>query len=127
MPHLRILDYFIIIISLAVVAGSAFWSSAGRDGELRAEIEASGELYIMPLSRDGYLDLEGPVGTTRVEVSGGEVFISDSDCRDKICIAMGHVSGPSGWIACLPNRVFVRVIAVDPDSSAGEEVDSGAF
>ncbi|MCK5250144.1 MAG: NusG domain II-containing protein, partial [Spirochaetaceae bacterium] len=109
------------------VTGSVFWSSAGRNGELRAEIEASGELYIMPLSRDGYLDLEGPVGNTRVEVSDGEVFISDSDCRDKICIAMGHVSSPSGWIACLPNRVFVRVIAMDSDSYPGEEVDSGAF
>ena len=127
MPHLRILDYFIFIISLALVAGSVFWSSAGREGELRAEIEASGELFIMPLSRDGYLDLEGPVGITRVEVSEGEVFISDSDCRDKICIAMGHVSSPSGWIACLPNRVFVNVIAVDPERSAGGEVDSGAF
>ena len=127
MPHLRILDYLIIIISLAVVTGSVFWSSAGRNGELRAEIEASGELYIMPLSQDGYLDLEGPVGNTRVEVSDGEVFISDSDCRDKICITMGQVSSPSGWIACLPNRVFVRVIAMDPDSYPGEEVDSGAF
>ena len=102
-------------------------SAAGKDGELRAEIEASGILYIIPLSRDGSLDIEGPVGQTRVEVLDGEVFISDSDCRDKICIVMGHVSSPSGWVACLPNRVFVIVKAVDPDGAAGTGVDSSAF
>jgi len=127
MPQLRPLDYLIFLISVTVVVISVFWSAAGRDGELRAEIEASGILYIMPLSRDGSLEIEGPVGQTRVEVVDGEVFISDSDCRDKICIAMGHVSSASGWVACLPNRVFVIVNAVDPDGAAGTEVDSSAF
>lgn len=127
MPHLRILDYFIIIISISVVVGSVYWSSAGRDGELRAEVEASGEKYVMPLRQDGYLILDGPVGKTKVEVRDESVFISDSDCRDKICIAMGRVSSPSGWVACLPNRIFVRVSAVDGNGSAAPEVDSGAF
>jgi hypothetical protein len=103
------------------------WSSSGRQGELRAEIEASGEVYVMPLSRDGQLDLTGPAGNTRVVVSQGEAYVSDSDCRDKICVSMGHISRPSGWVACLPNRVFVRVVAVDPEKYGGEEVDSGAF
>jgi hypothetical protein len=40
---------------------------------------------------------------------------------------MGKVSTPSGWVACLPNRVFVRVIAVDPGNSKAAEVDTGAF
>ncbi len=121
MLRLRILDYAIILLSLAVVSASVFWSSAGREGELRGEVEASGEVYIMPLTQNGSLVLEGPVGETRVEVADGEIFITDSDCRDKICIAMGRISGHSGWIACLPNRVFVRVVAVNP------EVDAGAF
>lgn len=127
MPRLRILDYFIFLIALSVVILSVFWSASGKEGELRAEIEASGIRYLLPLSQDGQLDLQGPVGDTRVEVLDGEVFISHSDCRDKICISMGHVSTPSGWLACLPNRVFIKVIAVNPDGSAGTEVDSGAF
>lgn len=127
MSRLRILDYFIFLIALSVVVLSVFWSASGKEGELRAEIEASGIQYLLPLSQDGHLDLQGPVGETRVEVLDGEIFISHSDCRDKICISMGHVSTPSGWLACLPNRVFIKVIAVNPDGSAGSEVDSGAF
>ncbi len=125
MPRLRILDYLIIILSLLVVTASVFWSSSSGGGESRAEVEASGQIYIMPLSRDGSLVFKGPVGETRVEVSGGEVFISDSDCRDKICVAMGHISSPSSWVACLPNRVFVRVINDNPTEEAG--VDTTAF
>lgn len=123
----RILDYIVFLIALSVVILSVFWSASGKEGELRAEIEASGIQYLMPLSQDGHLDLSGPVGETRVDVLDGEVFISYSDCRDKVCISMGHVSTPSGWLACLPNRVFIKVIAVKPDSSAASEVDSGAF
>lgn len=121
------LDYLIFLITLGTIVLSVLWSANGKDGELRAEIEASGSLYILPLSRDGHLELQGPIGETHVEVEDGEVFISHSDCRDKICISMGHVSTPSGWLACLPNRVFVRVVAVDPEGTAGSEVDSGAF
>ncbi|MCD6343577.1 MAG: NusG domain II-containing protein [Spirochaetaceae bacterium] len=125
MHRLRILDYIIFLLSLAVVTASVFWSASSGEGELIAEIEASGEVYIMPLSRDGSLVLKGPVGDTRVDVADGEVFISDSDCRDKICVAMGPVSTPSSWVACLPNRVFVRVVA--GNSGKGTEVDAGAF
>ncbi len=125
MHRLRILDYVIFLLSLAVVTASVFWSASSGEGELIAEIEASGEVYIMPLSRDGSLVLKGPVGDTRVDVADGEVFISDSDCRDKICVAMGPVSTPSSWVACLPNRVFVRVVA--GNSGKGTEVDAGAF
>lgn len=127
MPRPRILDFFIFLLAISTVILSVLWSTTGKDGELRAEIEASGVQYLMPLSQDGHLDLQGPIGETRVEVLDGEVFISHSDCRDKICIAMGHVSTPSGWLACLPNRVFITVSALNPDDFAGSEVDSGAF
>ena len=125
MKRFRSLDYLVIFFSFSVVIVSVFWSASPEGGEKRAEIEASGEIYILPLSRDDSLVLTGPVGKTRVEVSGGEVFISDSDCRDKICVAMGRISTPSSWVACLPNRVFVRIVAGNPAKEAG--VDAGAY
>jgi len=127
MPQPRILDYFLLLAAIAVAILSVFLSSSGGRGPGRAEIEASGETYLMPLAEDAHLDLKGPVGNTRVEVSQEEVYIVDSDCRDKICIAMGRVSTPSGWIACLPNRILVRVVLSDPGSHNGVEVDSSAF
>ncbi|MCK5735104.1 MAG: NusG domain II-containing protein, partial [Spirochaetaceae bacterium] len=118
-------DYFIILFSLAIITASVYWSSAGDGVATRVEIEASGEVYVLPLSHEGFLNVNGPVGTTRVEVADGEVYITDSDCRDNICVSMGRISSSSSWIACLPNRVFVRVVAGDMDKEA--EVDTGAF
>ena len=122
---LKILDYVSILIFAALVVASVFWSAGGRNGELRVEIEASGLRHVMPLSRNGDLIVEGPVGETHVHVEDGRASVSDSDCRDKICVAMGEISRTTGWIACLPNRVFVRIVAVGDED--GEAVDAGAF
>jgi hypothetical protein len=51
----------------------------------------------------------GPLGTTQIEFDGSAVRILDSPCPDKLCIHMGTVDDPEEWIACLPNRVFVRI------------------
>ena len=119
MPRFRVLDYPVLILAAALVAASVSWSAAGRGGGGMVEIEASGRKYLMPLSADGRMVVEGPVGKTVVEVRDGVAAVTDSDCRDKVCVAMGGISEPSGWIACLPNRVFVRIV----DEKAA--VDSG--
>lgn len=124
MRSLRLLDYVIFFLFLAFIVASILWSSGGKEGILRAEVEASGKRYLLPLAQDGELVLEGPVGETRVEISDGTARITDSDCRDKICISMGSIQEPGQWVACLPNRVFVRIVAESP---TGDEVDTGVF
>ena len=94
---------------------------------MRVEIETSDEQFVLPLAQDGSLILDGPVGETRIEVKNEAVFIDDSDCRDKLCIAMGQISNVSAWVACLPNRIFVRLVAVIPEDAQFQGVDSVAF
>jgi len=124
---MKIFDWLILLVSITVFIGSVFWAAAGREGELRVEIEAFDEHFVLPLTQDGSLILDGPVGETRVEVEDGAVFIEDSDCRDKLCVAMGQISSPSAWVACLPNRVFVRLAAVVPGDDQSSGVDSVSF
>jgi len=125
--RLKKLDWLVFLISIMVFTGSVFWSAVSGEGELRVEIEALDEHFVLPLAEDGGLTLDGPVGKTRVEVKSGAVFISDSDCRDKLCIAMGEISSTSAWVACLPNRVFVRLVAVTSEDAQSPGVDSVAF
>ena len=124
MPRLRILDYPILLLAAAVVAASAVWSAADRNGTAMVEIRASGETYLMPLSSDGRLVVEGPVGETVVEIHDGTAYVVDSDCRDRLCVSMGGISKAPGWIACLPNRVFVTITG---GSDAENEADAVAF
>ncbi len=53
----------------------------------------------------------GPLGETVVEIEGGVARIVESPCRAKVCMRMGIVSSPGDWVACVPNRVFVKVEA----------------
>lgn len=123
---LRPLDYISFLLFVALVTGSVFWSAGNSDGELRVEVEASGILHVMPLTSNGEMIVKGPVGETHIHVENAEVFISQSDCRDELCVSMGRISDPSAWIACLPNRVFVRIVAGE-EASFDREVDTGAF
>ena len=50
---------------------------------------------------------------TIVVISGGKAFVEDSPCPDKLCVHMPAISKPGQWIACMPNRVFLRVRGSD--------------
>jgi hypothetical protein len=52
---------------------------------------------------------EGPLGETRIRIEEGNVFVVSSPCPHKICINSGKKSAAGEWIACLPNRVFIRI------------------
>lgn len=119
---LRAFDYLAIILSAAVVAVAAWFAYSGRSRPGDVVVEAPGAEWIYPLSADRQLAVEGPLGATVVVISGGAARVADSPCPDKLCVAMAAVSKPGQWIACLPNRVFVRV-----RGRAAEEVDDSAW
>ena len=73
------------------------------------------EFGTYPLSEDQ----EIPIGEGNIlAISGGEAFMKWADCPDKLCIHQRKISHAE-TIACLPNRVTVRVI-----SGAASNVDS---
>ena len=63
--------------------------------------------YILPLSEDKTLSIEGSAGKTIVEIRGKKVRIVDSPCRNKLCIRQGWVE--TGGVVCLPNNVVVTI------------------
>ncbi len=82
------------------------------------------EIRVTPaLSR--ILSLEGPRGTTQVHIQGGKVWVAYSPCPDKVCLEMGNIPDNGGFIACIPNRVVLRMkgTTVSPGSSQGHCCD----
>jgi hypothetical protein len=106
---LRLLDYIALFLSLLVVGGFSVFAYAGRDRGGDVVIEASGSQWIYPLDVNRRELVKGPLGDTVVVIQGGTAFVEDSPCRDKLCVHMPSISRPGQWIACLPNKVFVRV------------------
>jgi len=69
------------------------------------------EIAVTPgLSR--VLLLEGPLGTTEVRIEEGKVWVAYSPCPDKVCLEMGSIPDNLGFIACIPNRVVLRLQGV---------------
>jgi hypothetical protein len=41
----------------------------------------------------------------------GSISFSESDCRDKICIRSGKLNIAGESAACLPNKIFIKIVA----------------
>jgi hypothetical protein len=117
---LKLLDWLAITFCLAVVAGFGLYAYGGRARAGDVVIEASGTQWIYPLDADRTEAVKGPIGETIVVIEGGKAFVRDSPCPDKLCVHMPAISQPGQWIACLPNKVFVRV-------RGGKDVDELSY
>ncbi len=120
--RMRILDGVAIVVSAAVI-GAFSWYAYGHAGEEpMVYIQGESSSWVYPLGADREVGIPGPLGTTRVHIEGGSVHVTDSPCRDKICIYAGTISRKGDWIACLPNRVLIRI-----ESRTEVEVDATVF
>ena len=119
---LRAFDYVALGVCVAVVAAFSARAYTGRSGTGDISIEASGARWIYPLGVEKELSIPGPLGDTIVVIRNGKAFVQDSPCRDKTCVRMPPISRPGEWIACLPNRVFVRV-----QGSNGQTIDGTSY
>ena len=122
---LRVLDYAIFLIGLAVIAGSVAFSSASRGDTAVLHIRGEGSEWLYPLDTEMDVEVPGPLGITWVHIGDGGARVVDSPCRHKICVAAGQISRVNAWVACLPNRVFINIEGTSPQNEDG--VDAVSF
>jgi hypothetical protein len=114
----RILFFLLLLLSLS---GTIFVKEVLPVGRT-VHIEVNGRpAYVLPLDADRTVAVEGPLGKTFIEIKGQRVRVTDSPCRNKLCIEQGWVR--SGTIICLPNRVVVTV--GDHNKSAKVDATTG--
>lgn len=75
-------------------------------------------LFVAPLNQDQLVELSGPLGITRLQISAGAAQVLSSPCTQKICIGMGQVRHSGDLLACVPNRLVIRI----EGETAGSEV-----
>lgn len=67
--------------------------------------------------------IDNEFGKNTFVITNDGVHMSESDCKDKICINMGHITRTGESIICLPNRLIISLESMDEDSKAIPEVD----
>ncbi len=104
-----------IIVAAIFLSALAFVFVGNFFSGQTAEISVGGEVArIVPLDKDDSFF----VGDVSFEVKDGEIFVTDSPCRDKICVKSGGIKNVGETIICLPERVSVRIIGKSDSDSA---------
>jgi hypothetical protein len=49
-------------------------------------------------------------------VKDGTIFVTETDCHDKICLKTGAVSKNGQSIVCLPKKITVKIIGEDSEA-----------
>lgn len=98
----------IVLIILVLASFMLLLRSAGTGR--RALVETEGKtVFVAALEKEQEVEVEGPLGETILQIVGGAVQVVNSPCRQKICIGMGKASHAGDLLACVPNRVVVRI------------------
>lgn len=64
----------------------------------------------LDLSKDGEYIIQGyNNGSNTLVIEGGEAWISDATCPDKVCIHQGKISHSGEMIVCLPNLMIAKI------------------
>lgn len=106
-----------ILLALLLAAGALFpLLGRGGAGE-RVVVEQDGRIvFTAPLSGERTASLTGPLGETVLAIHDGSARIVSSSCPHRICLGMGGVSQRGDIVACVPNRLLVRIEGRDEGS-----------
>ncbi len=118
----RVFDYVAFLLAVIVVVAFSVYAYGGGEQGSVARIETEEAEFVYTLQENQEFDLAGPLGETHVQVVDGRIRVTESPCREKICIAAGWASQSGEWIACLPNRIFIRL-----EGGESQSVDAQTF
>ncbi len=116
----KFIDFVAILIGIVVVVliSTAAYRRPVKGGEVH--ITSARGNWIYPITEDRVIDVEGPLGITKVSIADEAVRVLDSPCPQKLCILKGAITAAGHWNVCLPNRVFLSI----EGPTKGDSVDA---
>ena len=103
-----------IVVVLAVCLLLCYLPT-GKANATHAEIYLNGKLIkTVALSEDQSFTITDRY-TNEINVSGGKIAITHSDCPGNDCVHSGAVSDSGRMIVCLPNALEIRIVSENGD------------
>lgn len=106
---MRPLDYFILLIFLAVIGFAAMKVFTKKSGSRILMVQTQGERYAYLMEKNMRLEFSGPCGKSIIIIENEEAWFEHSDCENRICVESGKISRPNQWAACLPNGIIIYI------------------
>ena len=104
-------DFILAAILIIVgIASSLIVSLNGSVGN-KVNITVDGELYgVYSLNTDTTIEIKNDGNTNTVTIKNGTAYMSDSSCKNQICVQHAPISNTNESIICLPNKVVVSIV-----------------
>ena len=107
--YLTILDRFIVVI-VATLVVVALVLPLGRGAGGRVIVSHGDDvIYVASLDDDRTIDLQGPIGTTVLEIKDHKARVISSPCPNQICMRMGEIHQHGDVLACAPNELVMQI------------------
>ena len=106
---------WIIVVSVLFVLSAACFlilRLTGKSGTV-ANIYVDGELYkkidldAVAVAYD--IEIRTEFGYNKIHVVNGGISVTESDCRDHICIEQGEIDNEAVPIVCMPHRLVIEI------------------
>ena len=102
-------DWLVVLLLLGISLTGLLWVATTAEGT-RVVVTSGGQTsFTAPLNQPRTVDLDGPLGQTHLVIDNQGARITGSPCPRKICIAMGTAKQTGDLLACVPNRILVRI------------------
>ena len=113
-------DYILIITIIIIGLLGAFKVSFEKAGLEAKEVEVvQNEKVIYSFKIDDSFDktilVKNKRGYNKIHIHDGGVEIEDADCADKVCVKTGFINRKGQIIACLPNKLYIKIKGQDED------------
>ena len=107
-------DWLLLIAGLALVGG--LWPRQADSLEGRVIVRLDGKVVEeASLRLNRRIEIQGPLGISRVEIRDGRVRVADDPGPRQLCVRQGWIP-PGGAAVCLPNRISVENAAAGYDT-----------
>ena len=115
---MRKADFYIIgvVLFIALIGVVVFYIDGDNTAEVYAEIYVFGELIHSVLLDSGHDDIlieNTNESSNLIRITRDGVYIVEASCRNQLCVRSGKQFRPGQIIACLPNRVLIRLVGLE--------------
>ncbi|MDY6037551.1 MAG: NusG domain II-containing protein [Eubacterium sp.] len=108
----------IILFVCLVIIGCAlsYFAFVGNESGDKVIVKVNGEIYgKYDLKVDRTITVEKNGHMNKVTIKNGKVQVSESSCKNQVCVKQGAISGTHQSLVCLPNKLVVVI-----EGKAGE-------
>ena len=103
-------DILVFLLGLIFVAYlfKGLWQN---EQAAKLQIRLGDKIYATySLDQNRTIDIQGPIGTTRIVIANGKARFASSPCPNQYCVHQGWLNHEGQAAICLPNEVSLELL-----------------